>query len=140
MHLKDIIRGGRMMMKKKKYLLGSVIFCFGIVLTVLLCTFQPHGNETKNKVTKNESTNDKIQTTYMNASWERGYSSMKELVESSDLIAHVRILDDGKVSEGKMNTLHYASSVEHSLYGCEKGDVIDLQMTGHRDERKSIDE
>ena len=108
----------------------KLFFAIGVIAVILLgSTFFA-----LNQRGKEEKKEKKIG--YLTASWEQNYTSMDELVKGSDLIAHVRMLDDGKKVQGKSNTIQYRAKVENALYGCEKNDIILIQMTGRREENK----
>ena len=108
----------------------KLFFAIGVIAVILLgSTFFA-----LNQRGKEEKKEKKIG--YLTASWEQNYTSMDELVKGSDLIAHVRMLDDGKKVQGKSNTIQYRAKVQNALYGCEKNDIILIQMTGRREQNK----
>ena len=87
----------------------KLFFAIGVIAVILLgSTFFA-----LNQRGKEEKKEKKIG--YLTASWEQNYTSMDELVKGSDLIAHVRMLDDGKKVQGKSNTIQYRAKVQNAL-------------------------
>ena len=67
----------------------------------------------------------------MSASWSYNFSDVKEMTESSDLIARISVMDDGvTVIKEDIPMTYYTAVVTTPIYGCNIDDTITIAMTG----------
>ena len=104
-------------MKQRNVIIVSAISILCVAL-VVMAGLVPHRDNIPEKI-------------LMSASWSYNYSDLKELTESSDLIARISVMDDGFSTDvDGIPMTYYTAAVTIPIDGCSMNDTITIAMTG----------